>query len=491
LIADVPRVKLSELVGRFGIGLSGDARRSKALLADVCGDGFRGECAVLVAAVEEGIAGELLSSSSGLPTEVLLGRLSDRLQANRGVSSDLARWGVESWAVALGVVAGGNTLATFKMDGLAPLIDLAGANGTITDAELNHLVLEAKARGVSEADARAYLSNYAAAHGWQLGNAPAGSGRAKAAPQPLPPPPHQPAPAGSGAFRWVMAGVIGLAAIAVILMATRPNQPPPAAPAFSPAPAPASDAGQRQANLAEREQRTYNAARGNLAALTAYVTSCTVCAFQAAARSEISKLQTADQEERTYNASRGNKYALQAYINTCTVCAYESAARSEISTLEQKDRLATPTIQPSPAANCGGYAATQIIEPITLLYKAINSKDIDLYSQQLAEDVVYHNRNSGENLNKIEKIQNKRKGFRNMKSFNITMDRFPDVTVDRTTNKAEVKVTYSMTYTTNSQITRTQTGIVETYIVSCYPNGKWLVNENIDEISASGPPHPG
>src|ERR1700726_4584560 len=33
LIADVPRVKLSELVGRFGIGLSGDARRSKALLA--------------------------------------------------------------------------------------------------------------------------------------------------------------------------------------------------------------------------------------------------------------------------------------------------------------------------------------------------------------------------------------------------------------------------------------------------------------------------
>ena len=75
MIADVPRVKLSELVGRFGIGLSRDARRSKALLADVCGDGFRGECAVLVAAVEEGVAGDLLSSSSGLPTEVLLGLL--------------------------------------------------------------------------------------------------------------------------------------------------------------------------------------------------------------------------------------------------------------------------------------------------------------------------------------------------------------------------------------------------------------------------------
>ena len=68
-----------------------------ALLADVCANQFRGECAVLVAAVDEGVAAELLSNSSGLPTEVLLGRLSDRLQANRGVSSDLARWGVESW----------------------------------------------------------------------------------------------------------------------------------------------------------------------------------------------------------------------------------------------------------------------------------------------------------------------------------------------------------------------------------------------------------
>src|SRR5580704_10118133 len=94
-----------------------------------------------------------------------------------GFSADLARWGVESWAVALGVVAGGNTLATFKMEGLVPLIDLAGADGTITDAELNHLVLEAKTRGVSEADARAYLTKYAAARGWRLGSPQRRSGR--------------------------------------------------------------------------------------------------------------------------------------------------------------------------------------------------------------------------------------------------------------------------------------------------------------------------
>src|ERR1700726_2404832 len=79
LPADLPREKLSELIGRFGSSLSKDARRCKALLADVCGEGFRGECATLVAAVEEGITGELLSTSSGMPKEMLLARLSRRL----------------------------------------------------------------------------------------------------------------------------------------------------------------------------------------------------------------------------------------------------------------------------------------------------------------------------------------------------------------------------------------------------------------------------
>jgi TPR repeat protein len=235
VIADVPAVKLSELVGRFGIGLSRDARQCKALLADVCGNRFRGECAVLVAAVEEGVADELLSSSSGLPIEVLLDRLSDRLQANRGVSVDLARWSVECWAVALGVVAGGNTLATFKMDGLKALIDLAGADGTISDAALNRLLLEAKARGVSEADARAYLSNYAAGHGWRFGN-------------------PQPRTVLHRSLGWVAVTVIGLAVISIIaavVTLTEKSQQLSQTPAASPVPTPPPNSRQqRQAESA-------------------------------------------------------------------------------------------------------------------------------------------------------------------------------------------------------------------------------------------------
>ncbi len=340
----------------------------------MCGDRYRGECAVLVTAVEEGVAGELLSnSSSALPTEVLLGRLSDRLHANRGVSTDLARWGVESWAVALGIAAGGNTLAKFRMDGLVPLIELAGANGTITEAELNHLILEAKTRGVSEADTRAYLSAHAAARGWQLGKA---QRRSRAAPQPgsphrqsqpASPPLVSPQPVPDRAFRWVLAGVVALVAIAVIVVVVNKEPPPsatatvrPPSTAPTPAPAPAPDP-------AEREQRVYNAAHGNLAALRAYVNSCTVCTYAPAARSEISKLETADQEERTYNAAHGNKYALQAYLNTCTVCAYSGAARGEIASLE----AAEPKRVSSSAVICG-RSIDYVIDPtgVSNLYRS-------------------------------------------------------------------------------------------------------------------------
>jgi hypothetical protein len=225
LVADVPRVKLSELVGQYGPGLSSDARRCKALLGDVCRNQYRAECAVLVAAVEEGVAGDLLSTSSGLPVEVLLGRLSDRLQADRGISPDLARWSVECWAVALGVAADGSILTKFKMQGLAPLIDLASADGRISEAQLNHLIAEAKARGVSEADARVYLSVYAAARGWQLGEPQRASGRARPrAPQMAPSPPPRPQPAPARGFRWIVPGLVGLIAIAVIVLVIRLNQ---------------------------------------------------------------------------------------------------------------------------------------------------------------------------------------------------------------------------------------------------------------------------
>ena len=48
---------------------------------------------------------------------------------------------------------------------------------------------------------------------------------------------------------------------------------------------------QQRAELAEREQRAYSSARGNLSALRTYVTTCTVCAFEADAHAEIAALE--------------------------------------------------------------------------------------------------------------------------------------------------------------------------------------------------------
>lgn len=92
---------------------------------------------------------------------------------------------------------------------------------------------------------------------------------------------------------------------------------------------------QRQrTELADREQRGYSAAKGNLAALRAYVNTCTICAYESDARSEITKLDGAEQEERTYSAAHGNAYALRAYVAGCKICTFENAARGELENIE-------------------------------------------------------------------------------------------------------------------------------------------------------------
>ena len=100
----IAKQKLVELVARFGRDICDDPRRCEALLRDVCGDQHQREVFVLVAAVKNRAASELAADVSSVPAEVLLGRLSDRLHKSLGIREDLARWSVESWALALGVL---------------------------------------------------------------------------------------------------------------------------------------------------------------------------------------------------------------------------------------------------------------------------------------------------------------------------------------------------------------------------------------------------
>jgi hypothetical protein len=129
---DLPRQKLAELIRRFGREIAGDARRCEALLKDACPQHKR-EIFVLVSAAKESVGVELLGSSSGAPKEALVSRLTMRVHENLGLPESLARWAVESWALALGLASATDFRFPFKCPG-------CGAAGTMPTGLAGHKV---------------------------------------------------------------------------------------------------------------------------------------------------------------------------------------------------------------------------------------------------------------------------------------------------------------------------------------------------------------
>jgi hypothetical protein len=98
-----PRRRLRELIGQHGPELVADSRRTKALLMDLCAD-HKLEVNLLSAAQEERVAADLLKMPKGTPKPLFLDQLARRLQQQRGLTAESARWAVDSWALALGIV---------------------------------------------------------------------------------------------------------------------------------------------------------------------------------------------------------------------------------------------------------------------------------------------------------------------------------------------------------------------------------------------------
>ena len=99
-----PRRRLRELLGQHGIELVSDARRTKGLLLDLCTD-QKLEVSLLCAAQEERVTADLLKMPAGPPKPFFLDQLARRLQQRRGLTPEAARWAVDSWALALGIVS--------------------------------------------------------------------------------------------------------------------------------------------------------------------------------------------------------------------------------------------------------------------------------------------------------------------------------------------------------------------------------------------------
>lgn len=121
------RQTLTQILAAHGRALCEDPRRVEALLRDLCGE-WRKEVFVLVSALRERVVVDLSAWPAGVPQELLLARLSARLTDDLGLSPDVARWAVETWAAALAEVPSPDDLPLTPPDGRAAA-PRAGATG--------------------------------------------------------------------------------------------------------------------------------------------------------------------------------------------------------------------------------------------------------------------------------------------------------------------------------------------------------------------------
>ena len=100
---NVPRQTLRLIINKYGQNLCGDKRRCEGLLKDLCGE-YRREINVLTSALEERVPLDLLAAATSMPSELLLTKLTKRLEDNLGLTVEASRWAVNSWALALGIL---------------------------------------------------------------------------------------------------------------------------------------------------------------------------------------------------------------------------------------------------------------------------------------------------------------------------------------------------------------------------------------------------
>ncbi len=97
---ELVRHKLREIVQKHGTQPLTDPRLCESLLKDYCGQ-HKKEIFILVCAVREHIAADLLTSADSMPQEMLHALLIKRLQNNLALTEEASKWAVEAWSHAL------------------------------------------------------------------------------------------------------------------------------------------------------------------------------------------------------------------------------------------------------------------------------------------------------------------------------------------------------------------------------------------------------
>ena len=120
---EIVRQKLREIVLKHGLPPLSDPRLCESLLKDYCGQ-YKKEIFVLVCAVREQVATDLLTSEGGVPQELLHPLLIKRLQNNLALTEDASKWAVESWSLALAGLTVDEAETLFAMGKGAQAVEL-------------------------------------------------------------------------------------------------------------------------------------------------------------------------------------------------------------------------------------------------------------------------------------------------------------------------------------------------------------------------------
>jgi len=102
---DIPRIILCTLIREQGVQVIQNASKFQNLLIDYTKGEFKKERKCLNDSLAEGIPDTLLTKKDQLSYHQLSQQLSQKLIDNLGVTPELAKWTVDSWALALGVIS--------------------------------------------------------------------------------------------------------------------------------------------------------------------------------------------------------------------------------------------------------------------------------------------------------------------------------------------------------------------------------------------------
>ena len=99
---DQVKKTLAGLIKKYGTTLADNPKRLEGLLRDMCGE-HRKEIFVIISAMKERIAAELLELPQEMPPDIQIVKLERRLIDNLAFSTEVAAWAVAAWAEALQV----------------------------------------------------------------------------------------------------------------------------------------------------------------------------------------------------------------------------------------------------------------------------------------------------------------------------------------------------------------------------------------------------